>query len=243
MPVKEIIDLLPTADRLLELTEDELQRVLLGFLAAAAKDPSRHFGATCEGTITELFGSHGGYNMSRRDPVQRAIRRAWRALEKAELIEEPDSVNGKNGYRVISEKGRAVKTDVDFKAAKVRGWLAPELLHPELRGAALRAFAAGDYDTAVFEAFKAVEIAVRKKGRFPSTDFGVALMRKAFDPTSGPLRDTTAKPSRREARQNLFMGAMGELRNPKAHDDPTITDPQMAIEELMTASLLLRIIS
>ena len=38
------------------------------------------------------------------------------------------------------------------------------------------------------------------------------------------------------------MGAMGELRNPKAHSDPTITDPREAIEELMTASLLLRMV-
>jgi uncharacterized protein (TIGR02391 family) len=106
----------------------------------------------------------------------------------------------------------------------------------------MNAFAAGDYDTAVFEAFKAVENAVRKKGDYPSAEFGVELMRKAFDPTNGPLRDPSAKQSRRVARQNLFMGAMGELRNPKAHGDPTITDPREAIEEMMSASVLLRII-
>jgi uncharacterized protein (TIGR02391 family) len=135
-----------------------------------------------------------------------------------------------------------VKADVDLEAAKVRGWLKPELLDSALHGAAMRAVAAGDYDTAVFEAFKAVESAVRMKGGYLDTEFGVELMHKAFDPTNGPLRDPGAKISRREARRNLFMGAMGELRNPKAHGDPTITDPREAIEDMMTANLLLRMV-
>lgn len=40
----------------------------------------------------------------------------------------------------------------------------------------------------------------------------------------------------------LFNTSGGELRNPKAHSDPTITDPLVAIEEMMTASVLLRIV-
>lgn len=242
MLVREIISQLPTPDRLLELTHAELQRVLLRFVTAVSDDPLRRM-ATCEGTITELFGAHGGYDMNKREPVQKAVRRAWRALEEAELIEEPDPMNGKNGYRVVSSEGRSVKTDVDFAAAQARGWLTSDLVDSALRGPCLRAFAAADYDTAVFEAFKAVESAVRKKAGYPSTDFGVTLMRKAFDPANGPLRDPGGSKSKREARQSLFVGAIGELRNPKAHGDPTITDPKEAIEEIMTASLLLRILA
>lgn len=242
MYVREIIEALPTADRLLELTEGELERVLLRFIAAAADDPLRRSGATCEGVITELFSPPAGYDVRQQALVRKAVNRAWRGLEAAGLIEEPDPYNGKNGYRIVSEEGRAVKTNVDLQAAQARGWLKRELLDPALHGAAMNAFAAGDYDTAVFEAFKAVENAVRKKGGYPVTDFGVELMRKAFDPASGPLRDPSAKKGRLEARRNLFTGAMGELRNPKAHGDPTITDPREAIEEMMSASLLLRIV-
>jgi hypothetical protein len=43
-------------------------------------------------------------------------------------------------------------------------------------------------------------------------------------------------------RCELFTGALGELRNPKAHQDPTITDPLVAVEEIMTAGALLRIV-
>jgi hypothetical protein len=49
-------------------------------------------------------------------------------------------------------------------------------------------------------------------------------------------------PSRRERRCELFTGAFGELRNPKAHGDPTIADPLVAVEELMSAGMLQRIV-
>jgi hypothetical protein len=48
--------------------------------------------------------------------------------------------------------------------------------------------------------------------------------------------------TRRVRRCELFTGALGELRNPKAHQDPAITDPMVAVEEMMVASTLLRIV-
>ena len=111
-----------------------------------------------------------------------------------------------------------------------------------LPDAAWNAFRAGDYDTAVFEAFKAVESAVRKKSALSESDHSAMLMTKAFNPDNGLLTDMAAPKSRREARRDLFRGALGELRNPKAHGDPTITDTLIAVEEMMTASTLLRIV-
>ena len=197
---------------------------------------------TCDGVLIGLFGPVGGYDMKHRATVERALRRAWRELEDAELIEEPDRDNGGNGYRVVSEKGREVDCQVDLSAAKSRGWLTPELLHPDLSGASLTTFQSGNYDLAVFEAFRTVESTVRKRGNYSHRDFGVELMKKAFDPDSGPLRDLSASQARKRDMQNLYVGAMGALRNPKAHNDPTITDPREAIELIIMASLLLRMI-
>ena len=142
-------------------------------------------------------------------------KRAWQSLEAAGLIEEPDPYNGKSGYRVISEKGKQVNTEVDIAKATVRAQVKPEMLDRALHGTCIRAFAAGDYDAAIFEAFKAVENAVRKKAGYPSADFGVALMRKAFDPNTGPLADGAATPSRRQARQHLLHGRDGQLGIPR----------------------------
>jgi uncharacterized protein (TIGR02391 family) len=236
----QILSRLPTAQPFLELTEGELELVLLDSIKDGTSSTERMF--TCDGTLTGLYRPSGGYDMRSRADVERALRRAWRSLEEAELIEEPDQTNGRNGYRVVSTKGRGVTTKVDLEATKTRGWLSPELLHADLIGASLRAFRSGDYDLAIFEAFKTVENEVRKLGGYPETDYGVDLMKKAFDPAGGPLTDPSAPLNRQRARRDLYMGAMGSLRNPKAHGDPTITDPREAIEELMTASLLLRMI-
>jgi len=243
-----IISLFPTVDRLLAALDIELQRAVLRFVAEATDDRMRGFGITRDGVVIALFG-HGGYeaDYKKRQSVERVISRAWKALEDLNFIEEPDPANGKNRYRVISSKGRAALAGIDFAAAKARTAFIREMFHPSLPDAAWHAFSVGDYDTAVFEAFKAVEAAVLKKGMgrigITQGDYGVALMRKAFDSRSGPLTDMSARPPpRRDRRCELFTGAFGELRNPKAHGDSTITDTLVAVEEMMTASTLQRIV-
>ncbi len=49
-------------------------------------------------------------------------------------------------------------------------------------------------------------------------------------------------PDRDRCAGELFTGAFGELRNPKAHGDPTITDPLVAVEEMMAVGTLQRIV-
>src|SRR5262245_2816222 len=202
----------------------------------------RAVGITREGAVISLF-ERGGYDCPHgtKVEVQKVVGRAWKRLEDSDLIEEPDPDNGKNGYRVVSQKGRAALEGTDFAAAMTRNAFTREMF-PLLPDAAWNAFRVGDYDTAVFESFKAVEVVVRKKGNFAETDYGQALMAKAFDPSNGPLRDRAGSPSRRNARQKLFEGALGEIRNPKGHSDPSITDTLTAVEEMMTAGTLLRIV-
>jgi len=74
-------------------------------------------------------------------------------------------------------------------------------------------FSRGDYDTAVFQAFKEAEISVRRAAELPADLVGVALMRKAFDPKDGPIRSREEVSSERESVAHLFAGAMGYLKN------------------------------
>jgi uncharacterized protein (TIGR02391 family) len=83
-------------------------------------------------------------------------------------------------------------------------------------------FRRGDYDVAVFQAFKEVEVAVRKaanakKAGYPDSDVGTALMRKAFHPETGPLTDMAVVRAEREAVMHLFSGAIGHAKNPMSH--------------------------
>jgi len=106
MIVRELLTAAPTAAELLGLTDSELERILLEQVSAAGDDSLRRM-LTCEGVITDLYYS-GQYSTDKQDAVRRKVNRAWRALEQAELIEEPDPLNGKAGYRVITPKGRTV---------------------------------------------------------------------------------------------------------------------------------------
>jgi hypothetical protein len=102
-----ILTLFPTAERLLKAPDVELDRALLRRVTEICDDPIRRM-ATRESISLELF-DRGGYegDVRKRNEVERAIGRAWRRLEGSELIEEPDLDNGRNGYRIVSNKGRA----------------------------------------------------------------------------------------------------------------------------------------
>ena len=70
---------------------------------------------------------------------------------------------------------------------------------------------------------------------------GAQLMRAAFNEDTGPLRSDAEDRGERQALPHLFAGAFGWVRNPAAHRDVPMDDVTYAIEQLLFASLLLRI--
>lgn len=117
-----------------------------------------------------------------------------------------------------------------------------ELLHPRLRETVWSLFLTGDYATAVFKAFREVEVAVRTAAGLGRDDVGVDLMRKAFNPRSGKLRDASTHEGEAEATSHFFAGAIGLFKNPASHEHVVLDDPKEAIQMLMIATHLLRII-
>ena len=67
-------------------------------------------------------------------------------------------------------------------------------------------------------------------------------MREAFHTERGPLTDKEAEASERQSLSDLFAGAFGVFRNPHAHRDVQLTDPREAVEIIMLANHLLRIV-
>ena len=115
-------------------------------------------------------------------------------------------------------------------------------LHYRLSIKVKGAFLAGLYDSAVFEAFKQVEISVREAGGYTETDYGTTLMRKAFDAEKGILTDMRQPPGEREAMSHLFAGAIGLYKNPGSHRDVYFTMKE-ATELIIVASHLLWIVN
>src|SRR5260221_3161035 len=99
-------------------------------------------------------------------------------MSDEELKAELERLRNENA---VFKKG-ASSVSADFAGAEVRSRFERDMFHPSLPNACWNAFRSSDYDTAVFEAFKFVEVAVRKKVGFSAKDFGVRLMEMAFDP-------------------------------------------------------------
>ena len=115
------------------------------------------------------------------------------------------------------------------------------MLHPAIAAKVFAPYLRADYETAVFVAFKEVEIAVRSAAKLPHTLVGVDLMRKAFHEASGPLRNPDQPSSEREALAHLFAGAIGSYKNPSSHRRVTIEAAEAA-EMIILASHLLNIV-
>jgi len=67
-------------------------------------------------------------------------------------------------------------------------------------------------------------------------------MPKAFDKSTGPLSDSSLPEAEREALSHLFGGAIGSYKSPQSHRNVSITDLTEAVEMIVLASHLIRIV-
>ena len=177
----------------------------------------------------------------RGEDVQKAIVEAWVWLEREGcLAPKPGLIVGSDMF--ITRRGKRLAESLDTSAYRRAGLLPKQFLHPVIAQKVWSAFIRGDYDTAVFQAFKQVEVGVRQAGSFGANDIGVNLMRKAFNIDNGPLTDQNAIPAERQALSDLFAGAIGSYKNPHSHRNVAVNDPDEAAEMIMLASHLLKIV-
>jgi len=99
----------------------------------------------------------------------------------------------------------------------------------------------GQFESAVLQAFKIIEIRIREKINATSEHVGVKLIRKAFNPDNGPLADHELPISEREAFCNYIAGAFGFYKNPCSHRDVEM-DFISAFDRIVVASDLLKVI-
>ena len=142
-----------------------------------------------------------------------ALMEAWVWLEREGLL--VPKVGAQGEWVVISRRGQQLRTRDQVNSYRRANRLPRQLLHPRIAQKVWAPFLRGDYDTAVFQAFKEAEVEVRKAANFTDADIGVALMRKAFR-EGGPLADATAFEAEQEALAHLFAGAIGFYKNPTA---------------------------
>lgn len=228
--------MLPSSEALFDLPPEELAGVILAWLALPHRN---HLNS-----VLSLFEESKQWEdlpQYRWGDAHLAIAEAWAWLQHNGLIIASPSQPLTSGYMELTRRGRQIATNGDFEAYRKAAAFPRSLLHPAIASKAWPNFIRGDYDTAVFQAFKEVEVAVRKAARLDNRLIGVALMRTAFDKSNGPLTDMSVPEGEREALAHLFSGAIGSYKNPHSHRDVALLDSGDASEMLMLASHLMRI--
>ena len=180
-----------------------------------------------------------------RSEIDLGISEVWAWLIAQALL-TPTPGDGKHRQSRAQPSGAQVPKQADFATFAVSRMLPKEALNPRLADKVWSAYMRGEFDVAAFQAMKAVEVWVREASGFSASLLGVPLTRKAFDPAVGPLvgplTDLAAEMGEREARSALFAGTISCYKNPHSHHDVDLSDPKEAVEIIMLANHLLRIV-
>lgn len=170
--------------------------------------------------------------------VSERFMEAWGWLEREGLIaHRPNDMNGQSFF--VTRAGQRVAAATNIDAWKKEGMF-PDGLDPIVMASVKPLFIRGEYDTAVFRAFKEIEVRIRGKDPTLVDESGVDLMNRAFGP-SGPLLKGQPQKERSYTRE-LFTGAFSVFRNPAAHREVKFDDPREVIDMICFANQLLRMI-
>lgn len=235
-----VVQAIPDVDVFLSLEPEELGARLL-FLAKQRN--GIFYPSSFETEIWEAeMRRQPTYPRNRRAEIALAFAEAWAWLEaQALIVPAPDQSPG-SGWRVLSRRARRFESEAEYASYAVSRMLQRESLHAKIAESVWMAFMRQEFDVAVFQSMKAVEVAVRDAAGLGNNLIGVSLMREAFAPEKGPLADLNVERGEQVARMELFAGAIGSYKNPHSHRDIDVDNPLEAIEIILLANHLLRIV-
>ena len=114
-------------------------------------------------------------------------------------------------------------------------------IHPQITDVSLKLFDNGHYSQATFEAFKHLDIQVKKLSKI--NDSGFKLMMAALSETSPKIKLTAlvtqSEIDEQMGYKHVFAGAMSAIRNPRGHHI-NIDPIDRCLDHLSLASVLLR---
>jgi uncharacterized protein (TIGR02391 family) len=242
-PMPQLDQLVSTADILLAMSVEDLGHVLLK--VAKSQLQNGMFFPDAVVKVTSGVGMAAYPHLpfpGRQHEVEVALAEAWSWLRNQSLIVPAPDINGRNGYVMLSRRGSEIADHADVEHFRQAASFPKSLLHPTIADRVWSLLNRGDFAPAVLEAFRAVEEAVRSAGGYSASDYGIPMMRDAFNKTSGPLTDRSEPEAEREALAHLFAGAIGRYKNPHSHRTVTFSNPQEAREACVLATHLLRIV-
>jgi len=233
--MKRIYSIVPDADALLALDPEELAGVVLESLNSLSNDERGQLNRYNFG----LGSTYSEYPQQFQEQIGRALMEAWAWLEREGMIAARPGEQGE--WVFVTRRGKQVKTRDGLKAYQSSMLLPKEQLHPVIAQKCWSSFLRGEYDTAVFQAYKELEVAIREAARLKPEEYGVELARKAFHSERGALTDPNAPVAEREALSNLVAGALGAYKNPHSHRNVQL-EPDEAVDMINLASHLMKLV-
>jgi uncharacterized protein (TIGR02391 family) len=116
-------------------------------------------------------------------------------------------------------------------------------IHPDLPPRVRSLFDDGYYPEATFLAYKFIETEVKRLASIRGQT-GFALMMTAFDETKPKIAlNNLGKDSdidEQRGYRHMFAGAQSAIRNPRGHDTELVDNPDLCLDHLALASVLLR---
>lgn len=226
-------DIYPTATQLCDAPLLDLSQAVLQVLGSKLQ---RSHDAECAHNF--LLGVRNDYDQNELAAL--ACSEAWTWLSANGFICHHPTHDDR--WMTLSRLGR---THVG-KVGSLKSWMADrelpeEMLHTALRSTALRLYRQQLFDTAVFEAFKVLEVSIRQAAGLGDEWLGTKLTARAFNPEDGPLTDKAAESGERQALMNLMSGAIGSYKNPQSHRHVGLEAAE-AREMIVMASHLLGIV-
>jgi uncharacterized protein (TIGR02391 family) len=185
--------------------------------------------------------SYPGFDQRPHAGVVQACAEAWAWLEANGLICPNPTALGSGDWYTATRRALVVKDHQSVRSLIASQELPEYFLHADLAQGVRALFLQGRFETAVFEAFKTVEVEIRTAAELGNDLVGVQLANRAFSVEDGPLTDRAAEKGEREALRSLMAGALGSYKNPTSHRRIKLTASETR-EMIILASHLLQII-
>lgn len=164
---------------------------------------------------------------------------AWSWLEANGFIARHPEQD--NDWYLPTRRGEILRSHQNLRQFMTSERLPAAFLHPELIVNVRPLFFQFRFETAVFEAFKTLEVGIRTAAQLGYELVGVQLASRAFHSEDGPLTDKSAEKGERVALMNLMSGAIGSYKNPASHRRVEIQADE-ARDMIFLASHLLKIV-
>jgi len=227
-------DLLPDSSAILALEPEELAGLALELIIAEGSGPSRLHPTSF--TSPETIGA---FDQHVRNEIAHALAEGWNWLIREGLL--APRPGDTFGWHFVTRRGRRIRNRADIRAYADSVLLPRGTLAPRLVDVCWPSYVRGDYDTAVFQAFKELEVMIRDAAGYSQQEYGTVMVRKAFDENNGPLTDMRKLSSERQALANLIAGAVGSYKNPHSHRKVKV-EAEEACEMIVLASHLIKIV-